>query len=66
MNKIVLAYSGGLDTSCIIPWLKEKYKGVKVVAFCALLGESESHDILKERAKILEINITSLPLYIYI
>lgn len=49
MNKIVLAYSGGLDTSCIIPWLKEKYDA-KIVAFCALLGESESSDILKERA----------------
>jgi argininosuccinate synthase len=52
MKKIVLAYSGGLDTSCIVPWLKEKYDGVKVVAFCALLGESESSDILKERARI--------------
>lgn len=51
MKKIVLAYSGGLDTSCIIPWLKEKYDA-KIVAFCALLGESESEEILRERASI--------------
>lgn len=49
MKKIVLAYSGGLDTSCIIPWLKDKYEA-KIVAFCALLGESESKEVLKERA----------------
>ncbi len=49
MKKIVLAYSGGLDTSCIIPWLKENYDA-QVVAFCALLGESEDPGVLKERA----------------
>ncbi|MGM0567866.1 MAG: argininosuccinate synthase [Elusimicrobiota bacterium] len=48
--KIVLAYSGGLDTTCIIPYLKEKYDA-KVVAFCALLGVSEDEDVLKERAR---------------
>ncbi len=50
MEKIVLAYSGGLDTTCIIPWLKEKY-GARVVAFCALLGESEDTEALRERAR---------------
>lgn len=50
MKKIVLAYSGGLDTTCIIPWLKDHYKA-EVVAFCALLGESEDVDALKERAR---------------
>jgi argininosuccinate synthase len=50
MEKVVLAYSGGLDTSCIIPWLKEKYD-VKIVAFCALLGESEDPEVLKKRAR---------------
>lgn len=50
MKKIVLAYSGGLDTTCIIPWLKEKYDA-KVVAFCALLGESEDRGALEERAR---------------
>ena len=34
-KKIVLAYSGGLDTSVILPWLKERYPGVKLVAFAA-------------------------------
>ncbi len=38
IRKIVLAYSGGLDTSVILPWLKEKY-GCKVVAFVADLGQ---------------------------
>ncbi len=51
MEKIVLAYSGGLDTSCIIPWLKERYDS-KIVAFCALLGESEEPEVLKKRASI--------------
>src|SRR4030095_4012824 len=37
-KKIVLAYSGGLDTSVILPWLKERYPGVKLVAFAAELG----------------------------
>jgi argininosuccinate synthase len=50
MEKIVLAYSGGLDTSCIIPWLKDKYNS-KIIAFCALLGESENSEVLKERAR---------------
>ncbi len=48
--KIVLAYSGGLDTTCIIPYLKEKYNA-EVVAFCALLGVSEDENVLKERAR---------------
>lgn len=39
INKIVLAYSGGLDTSAIIPWLKENY-GCEVVAFVANVGQS--------------------------
>ena len=37
-DTVVLAYSGGLDTSIIIPWLKENY-GVKVVAFVADVGQ---------------------------
>jgi len=37
-EKVVLAYSGGLDTSAIIPWLKETY-GYDVIAFCADLGQ---------------------------
>ena len=34
VRKVVLAYSGGLDTSIIIPWLKEHYGGAEVIAFC--------------------------------
>ncbi|MFC2061857.1 argininosuccinate synthase [Elusimicrobiota bacterium] len=49
MKKIVLAYSGGLDTTCIIPWLKEHYD-TEIVAFCANLGESEDEEVLKKRA----------------
>ena len=41
IKKVVLAYSGGLDTSAIIPWLKENYHGCEVVAFCADVGQGE-------------------------
>ncbi|AUW95399.1 argininosuccinate synthase [Sulfobacillus thermotolerans] len=46
---MVLAYSGGLDTSIIIPWLKEHY-GVEVVAFCADLGQGEDLDQVRQKA----------------
>ncbi|MGL6018865.1 MAG: argininosuccinate synthase [Gibbsiella quercinecans] len=42
IKKIVLAYSGGLDTSAIIPWLKENYGGCEVVAFVANIGQDPS------------------------
>ncbi|MBP6361175.1 MAG: argininosuccinate synthase, partial [Aeromonas sp.] len=38
INKIVLAYSGGLDTSAIIPWLKEHYDA-EIIAFVADVGQ---------------------------
>ncbi|MCM2678330.1 argininosuccinate synthase [Echinimonas agarilytica] len=41
IKKVVLAYSGGLDTSAIVPWLKETYPGCEVVAFCADVGQGE-------------------------
>ncbi|HUG16374.1 MAG TPA: argininosuccinate synthase [Thermomicrobiales bacterium] len=47
--KAVLAYSGGLDTSIIIPWLKENY-GCEVVAFAADVGQNEELDGLEEKA----------------
>ena len=40
VNKVVLAYSGGLDTSVILRWLKEEYS-CEVIAFCADLGQGE-------------------------
>ena len=50
MNKIVLAYSGGLDTSVIIKWLKEEYQA-EVIAFCADLGQGgEELDPVREKA----------------
>lgn len=49
VEKVVLAYSGGLDTSIIIPWLKENYN-CEVIAFAADLGQGEELDGLKEKA----------------
>jgi len=50
MNKIVLAYSGGLDTSVAIKWLQEKYNS-EVIAFCADIGQEENLDEIAEKAK---------------
>lgn len=50
MKKIVLAYSGGLDTSVAIKWLKETYKA-DVIAFCADLGQGEDMAEIKKKAK---------------
>lgn len=50
IKKVVLAYSGGLDTSVIIRWLKEKYQ-CEVVAFCADLGQGEELSAVAEKAK---------------
>lgn len=41
VKKVVLAYSGGLDTSVIIPWLKENYKNCEVIAMCADVGQGD-------------------------
>ena len=49
VNKAVLAYSGGLDTSCIVPWLVENY-GCEVVCFCANLGQEEELSGLEAKA----------------
>jgi argininosuccinate synthase len=49
MKKIVLAYSGGLDTSIIIPWLKENY-GYEVIAMAADLGQGEELEPLEGKA----------------
>jgi len=51
MKKVVLAYSGGLDTSVIIPWLAENYAGCEVIAMAADLGQAEELDGLDARAK---------------
>lgn len=51
IKKIVLAYSGGLDTSIIIPWLKENYPGAEVVAVCTDVGQNEDLGGLEAKAK---------------
>jgi argininosuccinate synthase len=50
IKKVVLAYSGGLDTSIIVPWLKNNYH-CEVICFCADLGQGEELDGLEEKAK---------------
>ena len=49
-KKIVLAYSGGLDTSVIIPWLKENYEGCEVIAVSGNVGQTGELDGLEEKA----------------
>src|SRR3569833_4483222 len=48
-KKIVLAYSGGLDTSVIMRWLKETY-ACEVIAFCADVGQGEDLEAVKKKA----------------
>ncbi len=50
-EKVILAYSGGLDTTAIIPWLKENYD-YEVICCCIDCGQEEELDGLKERAKL--------------
>src|SRR6187549_3451443 len=50
-RKVVLAYSGGLDTSVILPWLKERYPGVKLVAFAAELGQGDELKGIEDKAR---------------
>ncbi|MDE6036310.1 MAG: argininosuccinate synthase [Ruminococcus sp.] len=51
IKKVVLAYSGGLDTSIIIPWLKENYNNCEVIAVSADVGQGTELDGLDEKAK---------------
>ena len=50
IKKVVLAYSGGLDTSIILKWLKETYK-CEVIAYAANIGQEEELNGLEEKAK---------------
>jgi len=59
MNKIVLAYSGGLDTSVAIKWLKERYN-VEVIAFYADLGQGEDVELTRKKA----LNIGASKVYV--
>ncbi len=49
-KKVVLAYSGGLDTSIIIPWLKENYDGCEVIAMIGDLGQQEDLEAARSKA----------------
>ena len=50
MSKVVLAYSGGLDTSIIIPWLKENYDNCEVIAVCADVGQGDELNVVHDKA----------------
>jgi argininosuccinate synthase len=50
IKKVVLAYSGGLDTSVMLHWLKERY-GCEVICYCADVGQGEELDGLEEKAR---------------
>lgn len=50
MSKVVLAYSGGLDTSIIIPWLKENYDNCEVIAVCGDVGQGDELDVVHDKA----------------
>lgn len=54
INKVVLAYSGGLDTSVILKWLQETYEA-EVIAFCADLGQGEDLKAVKAKAQALGV-----------
>lgn len=54
IKKVVLAYSGGLDTSVIIPWLKEHYDNCEVIAVCGNVGQDDELDDLKREQWLLE------------
>lgn len=51
VSKVVLAYSGGLDTSVIIPWLKENYDDCEIIAVCGNVGQTDELEGLEARAK---------------
>ena len=50
IKKIVLAYSGGLDTSIIIPWLKENYNNPEIIAVSGDVGQNDELEGLEEKA----------------
>ena len=51
IKKIVLAYSGGLDTSVMIPWLKENYNNAEIIAVSGDVGQNDELEGLEEKAK---------------
>jgi len=51
IKKIVLAYSGGLDTSVIVPWLKENYAGAEVICYVANIGQNDDLSGIEAKAR---------------
>ena len=49
-KKVVLAYSGGLDTSIIIPWLKETYGAAEIIAYCGDVGQGDDLEAVRKKA----------------
>jgi argininosuccinate synthase len=49
-QKVVLAYSGGLDTSIIIPWIKENYGGAEIIAYCGDVGQGDDLEAVQRKA----------------
>lgn len=50
VKKVVLAYSGGLDTSIIIPWIKENYGGAEIIAYCGDVGQGDDLEAVRAKA----------------
>jgi argininosuccinate synthase len=50
VKKVVLAYSGGLDTSIIIPWIKEQHPGAEIVAYCGDVGQGDDLEAVRRKA----------------
>jgi argininosuccinate synthase len=50
VKKVVLAYSGGLDTSIIIPWIKETHAGAEIVAYCGDVGQGDDLEAVRRKA----------------
>jgi argininosuccinate synthase len=50
VKKVVLAYSGGLDTSIIIPWIKENYGGAEIIAYCGDVGQGDDLAAVRRKA----------------
>jgi argininosuccinate synthase len=52
VKKVVLAYSGGLDTSIIMPWIKENYGGAEIIAYCGDVGQGDDLEAVRKKALI--------------
>lgn len=50
VKRVVLAYSGGLDTSIIIPWIKQHYGGAEIIAYCGDVGQGDDLEAVRRKA----------------